>query len=65
MKDVEVKSRVDSLTVKDGECLTVYLQVREKSILHIQVELRVNRGKPEIFCDGVDIKSFDDWYLGE
>ena len=47
---------IEYLRVKDGETVTVYLG-------GIQVELRVNKGKREIFTatDEITIKKWSDW----
>lgn len=53
---------IDFINVNENETLTVYLKdVKDNS--YIQVELRVNHdGVSEIFCDGIEVKSFDMWY---
>ena len=66
MKSVEVDVSktitVSPLHIPVGTELTVYM---DRGGNHsIQVELRVTPdGVAEAFCDALEFKSFDDWYL--
>lgn len=62
-----VQVRVDTIHLRVGQTLTVYIQ--DDTSNYTQVELRsvgapgANVGKPEIFCDDGDVVpvSFDEW----
>ena len=49
---------IDTMSVKPGQVLTVYLNEK------VKVELRVTPiGQPEIFCDHTHVvRLFRDWY---
>jgi len=55
--------RIDELTLQRGETVTVWLnkETADKRDC-VQVELRVcHDGTPEVFTNGVDSASFEEW----
>lgn len=54
--------RICSVTLEEGEFLTVYVPSQEDLSRKIQIEIRVTKAKgAEIFCDNLSVKTFDDW----
>ena len=62
MNSPYVDTKVEFLYVKPNECVTVYIKNSLVENRWIQIEIRCRKdGTPEMFCDGLDVKSFDEW----
>jgi hypothetical protein len=54
--------RIHSVTLENGEFLTVYVPTPTDPSRKIQIEIRVTKEHgPEIFCDCLPVKTWDDW----
>ena len=63
---VNITQRLHSITLQEGEFLTVYVPSQEDPASKIQIEVRVTKSKgAEIFCDNLPVKTFDAWTRAE
>lgn len=61
MKKPYTQVEVDQIFVRANEVFTVFVQNISPN-KWFQIEIRcLKNGNPEIFCDGLELKSFDTW----